>query len=33
MVVKTNDQPIVGAYGDVYTAPTGTPDQDRKSVV
>lgn len=25
MVVKTNTQPIVGAYGDVYTAEVGTP--------
>jgi hypothetical protein len=25
MTVQTNDQPIVGAYGDVYTAPAGTP--------
>jgi hypothetical protein len=25
MAVMTNDQPIVGAYGDVYTADVGTP--------
>jgi hypothetical protein len=25
MSVMTNDQPIIGAYGDIYTAPVGTP--------
>jgi hypothetical protein len=25
MAVMTNDQPIVGAYGDIYTADSGTP--------
>lgn len=25
MPVKTNEQPIVGAYGDIYTAPVATP--------